>query len=303
VVSADIAQASSFFEESLDVIDSLSLLGENYDDDLPENDSDIISSGTDGVFEPNIDSNIDGTGTFDPSSQSPSPSTLSNNSEGVLGGRNLTFSSGAYDLSTLSYDRLLFVARDNLSFSGELIFSVGQPSDVENELQLLSAGGITFTPDTSITYQGDSLGFGSFNTLNIVDVDLYAEDEISVRSLDSVVLNNVSLKTSGNGVHDAIELLAHQEISVDNLIFNENIKRIAMEAQTVNLSNLDFPAGSQIKLNSAYGALDGRYPNFKSIQWGRVNFIQNIRYATNPIMDRPSFDQFGGSISIGKIGN
>ena len=27
--------------------------------------------------------------------------------------------------------------------------------------------------------------------------------------------------------------------------------------------------------------------------YGRVNFIKNIRYATNPIMDRPSFDKYG----------
>jgi len=304
VVSADVAQASSFFEESLDVIDSLSLLGENYDDDLPGNDSDIISTGADGVFDPNIDSNIDGTGTFDPTSQSSSsPTTLSNDNEGVLGGRNLAFGSGSYDLSTLSYDRLLFVAREKLSFTGDLVFSVGQSSNVETELLLLSAGGISFAPQTSIAYQGNSLGLGSFDAVEVVDVDLYAVDEISIRSLDRVVLNNVSLKTSGNGVHDAIELLAHQEIAVDNLIFNENIKRIAMEAQTVNLSNLNFPNGSEVKLNSAYGAIDGKYPNFNNIMWGRVNFINNIRYSDNLIMNRTAFDTHAGNISIGKVGN
>jgi len=100
-----------------------------------------------------------------------------------------------------------------------------------------------------------------------------------------------------------VELLAHQEISVDNLRFNEHIKRIAMEAQTVNLRNLNFPSGSTVKLNSAYGPLDGKYPNFNSIMWGRVNFITNIRYADNLIMTRPAFDTHGGNISIGTIGN
>ena len=76
-----------------------------------------------------------------------------------------------------------------------------------------------------------------------------------------------------------------------------------MEAMTINLSNLNFPAGSEVKLNTAHGGLDGKYPNFNSILYGRVNFIKNIRYATNPIMDRPSFDKYGGSVSIGKIGN
>ena len=86
-------------------------------------------------------------------------------------------------------------------------------------------------------------------------------------------------------------------------IFNENIKRIAMEAQTVNLSNLNFPNGSEVKLNSAYGAIDGKYPNFNNIMWGRVNFINNIRYSDNLIMNRTAFDTHAGNISIGKVGN
>ena len=76
-----------------------------------------------------------------------------------------------------------------------------------------------------------------------------------------------------------------------------------MEAMTVNLRNLNFPNGSMVKLNSAYGPLDGKYPNFNSIMWGRVNFITNIRYADNLIMSKPAFDTHGGNISIGKIGN
>ena len=54
-----------------------------------------------------------------------------------------------------------------------------------------------------------------------------------------------------------------------------------MEANTVNLRNLNFPAGSHVNLNSAHGPLDGKYPNFNSVIWGRVNFIKNIRYAEN----------------------
>jgi hypothetical protein len=198
---------------------------------------------------------------------------------------------------------LLFAARDHLSLAGDLTFSMGQSTDVHSELLFLSAGGISFENGTDVTFEGDSLGLGSFNTMNVIGVDLYAKDEISLRSLDRLVLNNVSLSTSGSGSHDGVELLAHQEISVDNLRFNEHIKRIAMEAMTVNLRNLNFPNGSMVKLNSAYGPLNGKYPNFNSIMWGRVNFITNIRYADNLIMSKPAFDTHGGNISIGKIGN
>jgi len=198
---------------------------------------------------------------------------------------------------------LLIAARDHLSLSGVMSFSVDQSMDVRNELIFLSAGGMSFEEGTSITYGGESLGFGSLNALNVVGVDLYAQDEISLRSLDRVILNDVSLQTTASGVDGAVSILAHQEINVDNLRFNEHVKRIAMEAQTINLRNLNFPSGSMVKLNSAYGPLDGRYPNFNSVIWGRVNFITNIRYADNLIMTRPAFDTHGGNISIGSIGN
>ena len=223
--------------------------------------------------------------------------------DGVLGGRNLSFGSGNYDLSLLAYNRLLFASSDLLSLSGEVSFSVGQDKEIYNQLILMSAGGLKIENGSKVRFEGESLGFGSFNTLRVIEVDLFAQDEISLRSLDRLVIENSDMTTSGRGEHDAVELLAYQEISVDNLRFNENIKRIAMEAMTINLSNLNFPAGSEVKLNSAHGGLDGKYPNFNSILYGRVNFIKNIRYATNPIMDRPSFDKYGSSVSIGKIGN
>ena len=220
--------------------------------------------------------------------------------DGALGGSNLKFGAGQYDLSQLNYDRLLIAASDHLSISGTITFTADQTEGVFNQLILLSAGGVNIEKGTSLSYQGESFGIGSFNSLNVIGVDLFAQNELSLRSLDRLVLNDVHLQTNPNG---QVALLAHQEISVDNLRFNEHVKRIAMEAMTINLKNLNFPNGSMVKLNSAYGPLDGRYPNFNSIMWGRVNFITNMRYANNSIMSRSEFDTHGGNISIGKIGN
>ncbi|MEL0098838.1 MAG: hypothetical protein VW907_04715, partial [Opitutae bacterium] len=273
----------------------------------PANDPNYVDGSTDPSYDPANDPNyVDGSTdpNYDPAND-PNYEHIDAGSdlEGILGGHNLSFGAGTYDLSQLAYDRLLFAASETLSIGGSLTFTVDQTEGIHNELILLSAGGIRLEAGSSIRYEGESLGLGSFNTLRIIEVDLYAQDEISLRSLDRLVIQNTDLVTSGRGVHDAVELLAHQEVSVDNLRFSEHIKRIAMEAMTVNLSNLNFPTGSQVKLNSAYGGMDGKYPNFNSILYGRVNFIQNIRYANNLIMDRPSFDQFGGSVSIGRIGN
>ena len=75
-----------------------------------------------------------------------------------------------------------------------------------------------------------------------------------------------------------------------------------MEAMTINLSNINFPSGSSVNLNSLYGAIDGKYPNFGSTQYGRVNFIQNMMYGSNALTDTSSFDLHGGSITIGTSG-
>ena len=68
---------------------------------------------------------------------------------------------------------------------------------------------------------------------------------------------------------------------------------------TINLSNLNFPSNSNVILNSLYGGMDGKYPNFGSVQYGRVNFIQNIMYGSQSITDRSSFNQYGNNIKIG----
>ncbi|MDC0363161.1 FecR domain-containing protein [Opitutales bacterium] len=300
VISADVAMASSFFKETMDVYESLSLLGESMDEYTPGNESDIIDSNPDGSFNPS-ESQQTSPGSEPVSTSNDSPDH--DDFEGVLGGRNLSFGSGTYDLSQLSHNRLLIASSEHLNLAGALSFTVDQTESVMNELILLSAGGITFEKGTEINYGGDSLGIGSFNSLNVIGVDLYAKDQISLRSLDRLVLNNVSMNTNGQGNYNEVELLAHQEISVDNLRFNEHVRRIAMEAMTLNLRNLNFPAQSKVMLNSAYGPINGKYPNFNSSIWGRVNFITNIRYANDLIMTPSAFDAHGSNITIGKIGH
>jgi hypothetical protein len=211
----------------------------------------------------------------------------------VLGGRNLSFSSGTYQLDS----SLIFASTDKLSLYGELVFGNANT----NELILISAGLIEIESGTSLSYQADSLGMGSFDSLNIIDVDLHAEGEISLRSLDNIVITNSEMQTSNNGGADFIHLLAANELTIDNLRFSEQVRKIAMEAMTINLSNLNFPSGSSIELNSQYGGVDGKYPNFGSKLYGRVNFIENIRYNSNLMNSRGTFDQFGSSISIGTL--
>jgi hypothetical protein len=213
----------------------------------------------------------------------------------TLGARDISFSSGQYLLSSSSPSDFLIASTNKMILTGNLVFNSSSP---ESELILLSAAAIDLSGANSITFGGYSLGMGSFDSLQVKNVDLKSDNEISLRSLDNVVINNVAMETSGKGA-DFIHLLAANELQVNNLRFSDSVKQIAMEAMTINLSNVNFPSSSSVKLNSLYGGMDGKYPNFNSVLHGRVNFVEQVRYGTNLIMDRTSFDTHGGKITIG----
>ena len=125
--------------------------------------------------------------------------------------------------------------------------------------------------------------------------------ELAIRSLRDVELKNLTL-----GADALTTIKARRDLNVDGLSFNRDVSRIVMEATTMRLSNVVFPAFSTVQLNSLKGGIEGRYPNFGSAispadQIGRVNFIENVWSGENLIMNRAAFDQFGQNINIGKI--
>ena len=262
VLNEDQIRASSLFQETLDIFDAISAM-----DNSP-------------------------TSTSSADSQTELPM-------GVIGGVNLSFSSGDYDLSNLGYLSYAVAASGKLSLQGTLNFTSTTAVD---ELLFISAETIELASGSSIDFGGNSLGLGSFDSLNIVNVDLHADGEIGVRSLDSIVINNSDFATRGNGA-DKIHLIAAAELAVDNLRFSEQIRQITMEAMTINLKNLNFPSGSSVNLNSAYGGIDGVYPNFGTSAVGRVNFIENVKYNSHLLNNRTTFDTYGTSITIGTTGN
>jgi hypothetical protein len=145
------------------------------------------------------------------------------------------------------------------------------------------------------------LGIGSMETLNVINVDLQAEGEVSLRSLDSLVIENSKMiTTNGNGA-DFVHLIAFDEINANGLLFSANVQKIVMDAMTINLANVTFPGGSTVNLNSALGPLDNKYPTFGSQNkaYGRVNFINDVRYGQHLLNSRSAFDTHGGSITIG----
>ena len=256
VLESELIRASSLFEDTIAVFDALSDMDYDEEGDGP-----------------------------DYSEESEPEADMS----GVLGGANIDLKSGSYDLSNLQYEDIVIAASESLNVSGQL--NITGSVYPESELILLSGETLNIEEGTSISFAGDSLGFGSLDSMEILNVDLQAEGELHARSLDSLVIKNSDMRTSGNGGADFVHLIAANELSIDNLRFSEQVREIAMQAMTINIWNVNFPAGSTVNLNSLYGGIDGKYPNFNSQVYGRVNFIENVKYNANLINSTQSFDQ------------
>ena len=100
-----------------------------------------------------------------------------------------------------------------------------------------------------------------------------------------------------------VYVYAQDTLTVDGAQFSQSLSEIYMEANTVNLSNIDFPYGTDVTLKSQLGGIDGKYPNFGTVEAGRVNFLNDVKYGGNPINDPQDFDQHGMNIKIGTISN
>ena len=135
---------------------------------------------------------------------------------------------------------------------------------------------------------------------SILITNLEAAKEIRVRGLRHVDMRNVDLKAG-----DAVTVRAAHDLYLENTRFSQGLPRVLLEATTINLRHVDFPASAQVNLNSLKGPIDGRYPNFgtnvsAAQELGRVNFLQNVQAGGNLMDTRTSFDLFGGNITIGR---
>ena len=219
-----------------------------------------------------------------------------------VGGRRITIDSSKLDISSLTGSGSgSFVVSGSellkLSTSVELIDSPTSSTRVvlmsgEN---LESEKGLTFKSATR------DLVLAARKDILLEDVQLESTREIALRSLRDVTLTNVTM-----GAGNLATVRATRDLNVNGMKFSREIPSIIMEATTIRLSEVNFPAASMVRLNSLKGAIDGKYPNFGSSipnaqQIGRVNFIKNVSSGGNVLNTRSAFDQYGGNISIGKV--
>ena len=221
----------------------------------------------------------------------------------TIGGKSISLAPGSYDFSEImgTNSAILIGATESLSWNGDIELSSTVPS--ASDILLASGESIEVSAGSNLKSALSNLVVSSREDILLNDATLESAREVAVRSLRDLSLQQSSILAS-----DQIRLRASRNLDVDGLELSQSLPSLIMEATTIRLSNIDFPTATAVQLNSLKGPIDGRYPNFGTgisleQQLGRVNFIENVRSGGNLMNDRPSFDQFGGNITIGKFLN
>ena len=219
-----------------------------------------------------------------------------------IGGKNQVIPANTQSLSpyfTGGVKTVVISALETISMSDS--FTWETPEQTDTRLVIMSGGNMGLAKGMSMKSATSDLLLSSKVNMNLEQVTLEVAQEVAIRGLEDVELKSVTLGSSAQAT-----IKARRSLHVDGLTFSRSVPNILMEATTMRLSNVNFPATSTIRLNSLKGPIDGKYPNFgtnisAAQQVGRVNFIKNVSSGGNVMNSRQTFDQFGNNITIGKI--
>jgi hypothetical protein len=195
-----------------------------------------------------------------------------------------------------------FGALEDITISGDVRFD--SATDQNNNALVFGAGSeFVLEPGTRIRYHDGHVVVVA-SRISLQDAVMESGYSLSLASMGttrdhSMHLHNVTLNA---GIGQGINLYADTELLGSGLRFSSVTSEFYMQSQTVILADVVFPDGSTVYLLSTFGPLDGKYPNFGSIQPGRVNFLSGVYYGDDPLQTREDFDLFGQNILIDAIG-
>ena len=216
----------------------------------------------------------------------------------AFAGREVSLYSGSYDYGPYleeGIDTVMISSSSELTALGSIHFDTAS-DESETRVVLMSGGGLTSDPGTTISHALSDLVVSVRDDVNLLDTTLSAGRRLELLGQSDVTITSGRMEAS-----ESVRLQAAKDLHLNSVQFSQGLPSIYLQANTVNLTNIDFPGGSNVNINSLKGALNGKYPNFGTSSYGRVNFLENVKYGGNLIMDRPGFDQHGQNITIGKI--
>ena len=208
-----------------------------------------------------------------------------------------------------SEDKKVFAiaAVKDLHIEGDVDFKNSNHSE-DHALSIGAADDIHIKEGSKIYNEGSNLGIGSYDTLQLVNVDIDTGGNLALASLEELHIRSTkpdeeSALSSTFSVgrysdSDNLYLYADQLINVDGLRFSGNLREVYMEAITIDLKNINFPSNSEVMLRSKDG-----YPTFGSSNRmiGAVNFIENVTHGSRSINSVQDFNTNGSNGYDSKI--
>lgn len=208
-----------------------------------------------------------------------------------------------------SKDKKVFAiaAVKDLHIEGNVDFKNSNHSE-DHALSIGAADDIHIKEGSNIYNEGSNLGIGSYDTLQLVNVDIDTGGNLALASLEELHIRSTkpdeeSALSSTFSVgrysdSDNLYLYADQLINVDGLRFSGNLREVYMEAITIDLKNITFPSNSEVMLRSKDG-----YPTFGSSNRmiGAVNFIENVKHGSRSINSFQDFNTNGSNGYDSKI--
>ena len=167
----------------------------------------------------------------------------------------------------------------------------------DHALSIGAADDLHIKEGSRIYNEGSNLGIGSYDKLELLNVDIDTGGNLALGSLEELHItstkpNEESALSSTFSVgrysdSDNLYLYADKLINVDGLRFSGNMREIYMEAITIDLKNIDFPSNSEVMLRSKDG-----YPTFgaSNKMIGAVNFIENVKHGSRAIESIQDFN-------------
>ncbi len=169
-----------------------------------------------------------------------------------------------------------------------------------NAINLTYNSSVNIGAPGNTTFVTDA-GSGSVNltsttgSLSVSDTSIEAH-YLTLNSGDSILLNADGQVLTATGTGATANFTAPNVVTVENANLSD-YGTVNMSANTINLLNVAFGAGSSVNLQSLYGVLAPNPNTDAASVPGDVNFIQNVTYGGKPAQNAVN----GGGITISAL--
>ncbi len=185
----------------------------------------------------------------------------------AVAAKNIVFDTDLIDLSFTTDTDFGFFSLENIVFTQGL-----QVSGYNGRLIFDSLERIYFASNSLFDFPGGHVVFDS----SLLNIDNVAFRDVG-GSMDFVSRSSFNFR---NGLVNArtVSFTAKGVLDFQNIGFVSGMDSIRMEAATIVLQNINFPAGSKVFLYSALGTLAPFSNTGAAAQPGKVNFTSGVRY-------------------------